>query len=133
MRISEWSSDVCYSDLKTDCDIPEITHDLADLAPKPLDREALIELYDTYGFRTWLRELSGESDRIPAQDSRKAVETPAPVLALQYETILDTNPLHRWLAQIQATILVALATPTTSLAPLDARLVAKSSSTRPGG
>src|SRR3546814_16504521 len=102
MRISEWSSDVCYSDLKTDCDIPEITHDLADLAPKPLDREALIELYDTYGFRTWLRELSGESDRIPAQDSRKAVETPAPVLDLQYETILDTNALDRWLAQIKA-------------------------------
>src|SRR3546814_15956804 len=48
--------------VKTDCDIPEITHDLADLAPKPLDREALIELYDTYGFRTWLRELRGESE-----------------------------------------------------------------------
>src|SRR3546814_17622960 len=104
MRISDWSSDVCSSDLltvKTDCDIPEITHDLADLAPKPLDREALIELYDTYGFRTWLRELSGESDSIPAQDSRKAVETPAPVLDLQYETILDTKSLARWMHQIQ--------------------------------
>src|SRR3546814_16256973 len=49
-----------------------------------------------------------------------------------YETILDTNALDRWLAQIQASDLVALDTETTSIDPMVARLVGMSLSTGPG-
>lgn len=118
--------------VKTDCDIPDLALDLADLAPQPLDREALIALYDEYGFRSWLRELSGEPERIPLQDSRQAVEAPAPVVDLQYETILDWDALDRWLAKLQAAELVALDTETTSIDPMAARLVGMSLSVGPG-
>ncbi len=118
--------------VKVDCDIPGLAHGLADLTPKPIDRDVLLKLYDDYGFRNWLRELSGESERIPAQDSRQAAQTPQAPAETRYETILEWDDFDRWLAEIQAGGLVALDTETTSLDPMLARLVGISLSVKPG-
>ncbi|RTZ44471.1 DNA polymerase I [Candidimonas sp. SYP-B2681] len=118
--------------VKTDCEIPTLAHGLADLMPKPLDRDVLLKLYDNYGFRNWLRELSGESDRIPTQDSRQAAHVPEAPLETRYETILDWDHFDRWMAQIEAADLVALDTETTSIDPMLARLVGVSLSIVPG-
>lgn len=118
--------------VKTDCDIPELTHGLADLVPKPVNRDVLLALYDEYGFRSWLRELSGESERIPEQDSRQAVQLPAAPVEIHYETVLDWADFDRWLADIEAADLVALDTETTSIDPMRARLVGLSVSVKPG-
>ncbi|MDY0309888.1 MAG: DNA polymerase I, partial [Castellaniella sp.] len=96
------------------------------------DHETLVRLYETYGFRTWLREVTGEPDRIPDQDARAAREVPPAPDEVQYETILDEAALDDWVARLRAAPLVALDTETTSLDPMAARLVGLSFAIEPG-
>ncbi|GAB2888385.1 DNA polymerase I [Paralcaligenes ginsengisoli] len=118
--------------LKLDCKIPEVSDDLHELAPKPIDHDALIKLYDHYGFRSWLRELSGEPDRVPANDSRVAPDLPQAPDTVQYDTVLDWPAFDAWLSKIESARLVAIDTETTSLDPMQARLVGISLSVVPG-
>ncbi|PLC51192.1 DNA polymerase I [Pollutimonas subterranea] len=118
--------------VKTDCEIPDLAHGLADLTPKAMDREVLLKLYDDYGFRNWLRELSGESERIPAQDSRVAAQPPPAPVQTRYETVLEWDDFDRWMTLLESAELVALDTETTSLDPMLARLVGISLSIEPG-
>jgi DNA polymerase-1 len=118
--------------IKTDCDIPGISDDLSSLVPAAPDRKALLRLYDQYGFRTWLRELSGDPERVPSQDSRIAADAPAPVSEVDYETVVTWPRFEHWLGQIQKAKLVAIDTETTSLDPMKARLVGVSLSVTPG-
>lgn len=118
--------------VKTDCEIPELAHGLADLSPKPLDRNVLLELYDNYGFRNWLRELSGESERIPTQDSRVAAPPVQVPVQTHYETVLEWDDFDRWMSTIAGAELVAVDTETTSLDPMLARLVGISLAVEPG-
>ena len=118
--------------IKLDCEIPSIDSDLTVLTPKPIDRDVLLELYDNYGFRSWLREISGEPERVPVQDSRLAPELPEAPGEVSYDTVLDWPAFDRWLSQLQAATLVAIDTETTSLDPMQARLVGISLSMTPG-
>ncbi len=119
--------------IRLDCELPPENAVLAMPLRAP-DQTALTQLYETYGFRTWLREISGEPDRIPAQDARVAQPdaTPTPPSQIQYETILDQDQLTHWLAQLRQADLVALDTETTSLDPMAARLVGLSLSMQAG-
>src|SRR5690606_7520890 len=112
--------------------IPELAEGLAGLTPRPIDQAALVSLYDEYGFRTWLRELSGEPDRIPEQDSRQPEQLPGKPQVQRYETINDWADFDRWLNVITSADLVALDTETTSLDPMQASLVGLSLSVEPG-
>ncbi|HEY9459811.1 MAG TPA: DNA polymerase I [Paralcaligenes sp.] len=118
--------------IKTDCDVSAIAMDLSDLAFKPVDRQALIDLYEEYGFRTWLRELTGDPQRVPLQDSRVAPELPEAPAETHYDTILDWPLFEHWLTLIKNAPLVALDTETTSIDPMRARLVGLSLSVAPG-
>ncbi|HEU0231249.1 MAG TPA: DNA polymerase I [Burkholderiaceae bacterium] len=121
--------------IKTDCELPMLSDGLGGLELRPADDQTLIGLYDQYGFRTWLRELSGDPDRVPAQDARVApeardkAETPADT---HYDTILDWAAFDQWLERIKMANLVAFDTETTSLDPMLARLVGLSFATAPG-
>src|SRR5690625_5298287 len=118
--------------IRTDCEIPGFNGDWSVFLPSPQDRKALIELFEEYGFRTWLRELTGDAERIPEQDSRvKADAVPEPVQA-RYETVLDWDAFDNLLNRLQAAELVAMDTETTSLDPMAARLVGISFSMEPG-
>lgn len=118
--------------IKTDCDIPGFDGDWSMFAPTPPDRDALIQLFEDYGFRTWLRELTGDAQRIPDQDSRVNTDAvPEPVPA-SYETVLTWDAFERWFERIRSAKLVAMDTETTSLDPMLARLVGISLSTEPG-
>lgn len=118
--------------IKLDCEIPFLSDGLADLVPKEADRPALINLYDEYGFRTWLRELSGDAERVPEQDARIALSLPEAPEQVQYETIQDRQALEAWLERLRSADLVALDTETTSLDPMQARIVGLSLSVEPG-
>ncbi|NYT65817.1 DNA polymerase I [Alcaligenaceae bacterium] len=119
--------------VKLDCHIPSITDDLSGFVPQSQDTATLIDLYNEYGFRTWLRELSGDSNQVPVQDSRVVTEhIPPPPVDIAYETILDWAGFERWLALIEAADLVAMDTETTSLDPMLAKLVGLSLSVQPG-
>lgn len=120
--------------IKTDCDIQNEVKNIAELTPKPYDQAVLLEIYERYGFRTWLRELTGEPQRTPALDVRQAIETERPAApAIQsYETITDWDSFDRWLALIRQSDCVAIDTETTALDPMTARLVGISLSVAPG-
>ncbi|MEO6959991.1 MAG: DNA polymerase I, partial [Burkholderiaceae bacterium] len=94
--------------------------------------QALLELYEEYGFRNWLRELTGEPQRLPAQDGRVARELPEAPTQVQYDTILDWSSFEHWLNLVKSADLVALDTETTSLDPMRARLVGISLAVKPG-
>ncbi len=127
--------------IRLDCDLPEHISHIDHLLPKTPDQSKLEHYYNEYGFRTWLRELTGDGDQLPSQDRSKTqastevvetsavVESNAPAMTLpvieelHYETITTPDQLQQWLTRIEAAELVALDTETTSLDPMQARLV----------
>ena len=117
------------------CDLP-LPETPASLAPRPLDKAALEEIFSRYEFKTWLRELQGEGsaagDAEATGDATTVPAAPAGTHRQHYETILTWEAFERWLAKIQAAPLVALDTETTSLDPLSARIVGISFALTPG-
>lgn len=116
--------------IKVDCEL-DFNGGLESLVPRAPDRDALIALFDRYGFRTWLRELTGDAERVPENDARMATEAP-PAPEANYETVVDEGGLERLLERLRASELVAMDTETTSLDPMVARLVGMSFATAGG-
>ncbi|UOD49459.1 DNA polymerase I [Orrella daihaiensis] len=127
--------------VRTDCDLPSELLSIESLTPKPADKDKLIQIYERYGFRTWLRELTGQSDQIPRGDSRVVRHedgaTSQDTIASQqietnYETVTTLEQAKHWLASVQQADLVAFDTETTSLDGMQARLVGFSLSIEAG-
>ncbi|QKS31295.1 MAG: DNA polymerase I [Candidatus Accumulibacter similis] len=117
------------------CDL-ELPLTLAELQPRPIDRERLLELFRHYEMRSWLREVQGTSDAAAAPPAATPPAA-APAAAdgahrAAYETILDWPAFDRWLQKIGDCELCALDTETTSLDPFAARLVGLSLAVAPG-
>ncbi|WP_313953092.1 DNA polymerase I [Accumulibacter sp.] len=129
--------------VRCDLDLPLAP---ADLGPRPPDRERLAELFAHYEMRSWLREVQEAPARATANDARPKVAPGAPVESAPaqtgllpddahraaYETILDREAFERWLQKIDASLLTALDTETTSLDPFAARIVGLSLAVAPG-
>ncbi|GBG02361.1 DNA polymerase I [Azospira sp. I13] len=116
------------------CDLP-LPETPATLAPRPEDKAILAEIFSRYEFKTWLRELQGDSaaaSDAEAGDAAAAPAAPAGAHRQHYETILTWEAFEVWLAKIQAAPLTAVDTETTSLDPLSARIVGISFATAPG-
>jgi DNA polymerase-1 len=120
--------------VKIDCDLNREVPDIDTLLPKSPNKEALISLYERYGFRSWLRELSGEQERVPTGDARVPVEAVKPIAPelKHYEMVTDMPALDAWLAKVSVADCVALDTETTSLEAMQARLVGISLSVQAG-
>ncbi|OYY92958.1 MAG: DNA polymerase I [Hydrogenophilales bacterium 28-61-23] len=129
-----------------------------DLHPNDLgwgaeDREKLAELFEKYGFRTWLREVSlpspasgggaggeGTSATQAFSPDQPLLPLPSPpplagegaITPRHYETILNETALTHWLDKLAAADLICLDTETTSLDPMAAKLVGMSFSISPG-
>jgi DNA polymerase-1 len=103
--------------VKTDLDLPLGPRDLH---WRPEDRERLIALFNRYGFRTWLSELTSPASGPPAAAEDDTANGRRP---RRYETVLDMTTLERWLETIEAAELTSIDTETTSLDPMQARLV----------
>lgn len=116
------------------CDLDLQVH-YADLAPQPPEREKLRALYSRLEFRSWLKELDGETSETGVRPRLNAAAEEGsgenrglPPVFLEpdrsgYECILTAAQLDDWLMRLDAAPLVALDTETTSLDPLAARLV----------
>ena len=103
------------------CDVPLPFH-VDDLQPRPVDAAALVELYERFEFKTWLRELKdgvGQDAGSPSEPVPVA-EPPPP---RHYETVDTPAALQRWLEKIGAAELTCFDTETTSLDPMAARIV----------
>ena len=139
------------------CDL-SLVPPLADLRPRPADRERLAALFTRYEMKSWLRSLDNhEGDapqanpHAPSSRAETPVQTPSQGIAQPvdfpvelidddasgrhragYATILDGPSFDTWLSKIESAELVALDTETTSLDPFAARLVGISFAVAPG-
>ncbi len=123
--------------VKTDCDLSQHMVSIPEsLTAKEEDKEAMIAFFSRYGFKTWLRELTGNPTATPQTTrpsgqnlldspvgdlfSTDAAPAPAPA---DYETILTEVQLDHWLEKINDAALTSVDTETTSLDPMRAQLV----------
>ena len=129
------------------CDVPLPVRYDALIAP-PQDTEKMRELFEHFGFKTWLRELDGgksansapSPSRGEGRDGGESRQTSTPTLALQggelargpddlfastgeYETILTAAQLDAWLEKITHADLTCVDTETTGLDTMNAQLI----------
>ena len=102
-----------------------------DLQPAPPDKAKLAELFSRLEFKTWLREVQGDSPSPPpgeraGERGLSATTQPPGTHRTRYETILDWETFGAWLKKLDAAQLAAFDTETTSLDPMLARLVGMS-------
>ncbi len=125
------------TEIKLDCDLPVNLDDIQRHAP---DMERLQELFTEYEFKNWLAQITnGEvpftkanglkasaplavvaapSDGITATSTESPASRPG-----VYETVYMPAQLDRWIERIQQADLFAIDTETTSLNPLQAKIV----------
>jgi DNA polymerase-1 len=127
--------------VKTDCDFAEHVPGwpaLGSLALKPIDREALLEFYNRYGFKTWKRELEAALGAgTAAAEAPVVLDNPTPMLSnhainRSYTTVLTPDALELWADKVESAPLAAIDTETDSLDPMAARIVGISLSVSPG-
>jgi len=119
--------------LEVKCDV-DLTASPEELTPREPDTPRLKALFERLGFRTWSKELENYSadDDTPVAERAGKEGRPADPGERQYEAILTADQLDAWLDKIAAAELVSLDTETTSLDPMQARLVGISFSIAPG-
>ncbi len=124
----------------TDCDLGGHVPGwpaLEGLALAPVRRDALLDFYNRYGFRTWRRELEADLGLTPEAAPAGAPAADAPgaprvEIARDYETVTTPERLQHWLQRLQAAELAAVDTETDSLDPMAARIVGISVAVEPG-
>lgn len=111
--------------VKTDCTLP---FEPIDLIVRAADAAALKNLYERFEFKSWLKDVDGAPAKTTGVDSGSEAATvpqqpPRARVVREYETILDQTALDRWLAAIEHADLVTFDIETTSLDPMQARIV----------
>lgn len=124
------------------CDV-SLPVDLEALITKQQDIPRLITLYDELDFKTWLRELKASNAPVLGDNGVKAgnhvtqhsnglnSSTSAKQKDAYYETITTEAQLDLWIMQCEQALIVAVDTETTSLDPMQARIVGISFSIEP--
>jgi len=120
--------------VKTDCTLP---FEPMDLIVRAADAAALKNLYERFEFKSWVKDLDGAPAKTTgagsgAESAAVPQEPPRAAVAREYETILDQAALDRWLAAIEHADLVTFDVETTSLDPMQARIVGISFAIVPG-
>src|SRR5436309_10301720 len=116
--------------LAVKCDL-ELPVKPEELKLGPRDEKRLAELISRFGFKSWPKEATGDTKQpLPPETP------PAPVRSdreeRRYDTLVEEPDLARWLKVLEAAEIVALDTETTSLDPMQARLVGMSFSVLAG-
>jgi DNA polymerase-1 len=127
--------------IKCDCTLPL---SLDDLNCAKRDDAKLAELFSRLGFKTWLREVQGGNGAVTAGETARTaaavVSAPAPPpsprpdqpASVYYQAVTGEAALDAWLERVQAAALTSFDTETTSLDPMQAKLVGLSLSVAPG-
>jgi DNA polymerase-1 len=127
--------------IRTDCTLPVVP---TGLTMQPVDADKLKNLLERFEFKTWLKDLEGgrndaaaqtpaaQSGAVPAPaEAAAAAPAHAPV-ARHYETVLDMPAFGRLVDAIEGAEIVCFDTETTSLDPMQARIVGLSFAFEPG-
>jgi DNA polymerase-1 len=118
--------------VRTDCTLPFAP---AELTVKPRDTAKLRELYDRFEFKSWIKDIEGDAAQSsPAQQAAAPAPLgePKPALPRDYEAVLDESAFERWAGSIENAELVSFDIETTSLDPMQARIVGLSFAVEPG-
>lgn len=134
--------------VRCDCDLAQQVPGwptIEQLALREVDRAALLDFYQRYGFKAWRRQLETDLGVAPvvAPATVGQLADPAPVdepgaaaLAVEirrhYEPVLTMERLQHWIGLLRAASLAALDTETDSLDPMRARIVGISFAVTPG-
>ena len=132
--------------IRHDCDLAKHMVSIPEsLVARPVDNDAMIEFFKRYGFKSWLRELTGDPTAggrptaLPGQQGESQhdmqgglFDSTAAVTTTDYETVLTEEHLARWLDTINAAELTSVDTETTSLNAMQAQLVGISLCCKPG-
>ncbi|MEX3612397.1 MAG: DNA polymerase I [Burkholderia sp.] len=122
--------------VETACELkPQVESIEASLATLGESREALLPIFENYGFKTWRRELEMAPADAGVDEPASGGADPVPVAAAierNYETVQTWQQFDAWLAKIEAAELTSFDTETTSLDPMVAQIVGISLSTEPG-
>ncbi|HET7033634.1 MAG TPA: DNA polymerase I [Casimicrobiaceae bacterium] len=135
--------------VKTDCTLPVAATDLLIGAR---DAAKVRTMYERYGFKQWLKDDpdrdSGNdaaakiADRAARENARTFVDAGArdasvtgeapPPVPRHYEAVLDAAALERWVEAIERADVVCVDTETTSIEPMQARIVGLAFAIEPG-
>jgi len=142
--------------VKLDCDLSKEVPTFDALIDGGEDKTELVEFFSRYGFKTWLREASGEAlpdtrsvgaarkaatpvknyaangDAAATQPQANLFDVEAPPDAIKYETVTTEAQLESWMQRLDEVDLVCIDTETTSIDPMVAQLVGLSLSVKPG-
>jgi DNA polymerase-1 len=140
--------------VKLDCDLANEVPTFDALIDGGEDKSKLVDFFSRYGFKTWLREASGEAlpDTRSVGAARKAAtpvknyageaaqqqaqaslfDLEAPPDEVRYETVTTEAQLESWMQRLDEVDLVSIDTETTSIDPMLAQLVGISLSVTPG-
>ena len=137
--------------VKCDVDLPlNLEQGFDALAFTAPDTALLAQLFERFGFKGWLRELTGEAGTaeggampgrgrgagraggVAQGQAQQSLRPPPPPVPRHYETLLSEQALQAWLPQLQQAALTAFDTETSSLDPFAARLVGMSFCIEPG-
>jgi len=118
------------------CDVP-LPVKPEDLVPQPRGEAELTELFQRFGFRSWLKEAAPSASApgapaVPAEPAAAPRHVALEQVERRYETVLDEAGLLQWLKVLNAAELTAFDTETTGLDPLTAQLVGVSFCAEPG-
>lgn len=121
---------------------------LADLAPRPLDKAKLHELFDRFELNSWKRDLENmDADGVvptgivkgPVSDATKAKKISANEIFAEsvntdrnFTTITTPAQLDEWLTKINSAEIISFDTETTGLDPLVSTIVGLSLSVQAG-
>ncbi len=115
--------------LAVKCDV-KLPLKMEELKCAPRDEKRLAELFSRFGFKSWSKDVAADASEAPvpvaSDPPRKAVPERS------YETLFTEADLRRWLKMLEAAELVSFDTETTSLDPMQARLVGMSFCAAPG-
>ena len=126
--------------VKVDCELPVTP---TDLVVQPADAVKSRELYERFGFKSWLKDSDGANAPIqspPVPAPKQAAQpgppaehsTPRASVPRNYEMIVDRDALDRWIDAIQRADLVCFDTETTGLDPMNAKIVGLAFAIEPG-
>src|SRR3989475_198203 len=110
--------------LAVKCDL-ELPVKLEKMKLGPRDEKRLAELISHFGFKTWLKETAGDANPSPLPATSPSLAR-ADREERRYETLVEEVDLARWLKDLETAELVAFDSETTSLDPMQARLVGMS-------
>ncbi|MCB1985255.1 MAG: DNA polymerase I [Burkholderiales bacterium] len=104
------------------CDV-ELPVAVTDLEPKPQDTERLAAMYEELSMKTALQELRQQNTVDPVNTDHENMRDIQETHAVDYKTILTMTHLEDWIGRLNNAPLVSIDTETTSLNPMEAKLV----------